>query len=91
MFCHIFRVPVKCLYGRHHQLHQLLLYPWGHRCLEDQGRVDGSVVDVGVGHVMPVGGVLSVVEVLTFLNLVFTTEARSMSYLRCMLHIICNI
>ena len=74
MFCHIFRVPVKFLYGCHHQLHQLLLYSRGHRCLEDQGEVDGSVVDVGVGHVMPVGGVLGVVEVLTFLNLDFTTE-----------------
>ena len=69
MFRHIFRVPAEFLHGRHHQLHQLLLDPGGHRGLDHQGEVDSSVVNVGIGHVMSVGGVLSVVKVLTLLNL----------------------
>ena len=69
MFCHIFRVPAEFLHGRHHQLHQLLLDPGGHRGLDHQGEVDCSVVDVGIGHVMSVGGVLGVVKILTLLNL----------------------
>ena len=69
MFCHIFRAPAEFLYGRHHQLHQLLLDPGGHRGLDHQGEVDSSVVDVGICHMMSVGGVLGVVKVLTLLNL----------------------
>ena len=69
MFRHIFRVPLIFLNGRHHQLHHRRLHPRGHRGPQHQGEVDGPVIDVGVGHVVPVGGVLSVVEVFALLNL----------------------
>ena len=69
MFCHIFRAPEKFLDGRQHQLDHLRLDSRGDRGPQHQGEGDGPVVNVGVGHVVPVGGVLSVVRVLTLLNL----------------------
>ena len=69
IFCHIFRAPEEFLNGRHHQLHHLRLHLRGHCGPQYQGEVDSPVVDVCVGHVVPVGGVLSVVRVLALLNL----------------------
>ena len=69
MFCHIFRAPEKFLHGRQHQLDHLCLHSRGDRGPQHQGEGDGPVVDVGISHVVPVGGVLSVVRVLTLLNL----------------------
>ena len=69
MFCHIFRAPEKFLDGRQHQLDHLRLDSRGDRGPQHQGEGDGPVVDVGICHMVPVGGILGVVRVLTLLNL----------------------
>ena len=55
--------------GRHYNLHHLRLDLGGHSGPVDQGVVECSVVDVCVGHVVPVGGVLSEGELLALLRL----------------------